>query len=192
MRYNYKPAEGYARHIARERVEECIWGHPAGLERLGSGCYGVAHLLPDGKVLKVSLEFDGTAAWINEAASIFRDTGKPGAFMPEVYAFGVGSVEGSSYWWAVMERVTPANKMDDYNYFPCMDEVVMIHGKKHELDDCHSGNWGYAVKDGRMVLFDPSTSPSSVLDPVLPTVAAIRNPPKLLRGPAHARGRWAQ
>lgn len=63
------------------------WDDHAGLRKLGSGAYGTAFLLPDGRVLKLSMAMDGTALWISEAAQHFALTGHPAEFAPKVWAF---------------------------------------------------------------------------------------------------------
>lgn len=179
-----------AKNLARKYAADADpWVLP---EYLGGGIHGRAFLLSCGSVLKVGFVVDATADYIHDAALMTRDGCRP-SLMPKVYNFGLFTITRPgrvrTCWFAVMERIN-LDRLSDRYFHPLQHEREEFTDLcvNYQMDDLHSGNWGYA-EDGRRVIFDPSADSSqSDLDEVAPL--AVPQKAKNLFG--CGRGRWQQ
>ena len=175
-----------------------LW--PRDLPYLGGGGFGSAYLLPDGNVLKVGTCTDGTAAWIEHAARVYRETGKPALYAPKVFAFG----RIKSGWWACMEWVTPEHRRTGrYSWDVKMPATMRNfiaswgdsrglerHDDEYSYPDAHGGNWG-RTRDGRAVAFDPFAGVQLMELLEIPAIPpGMRHRSVFGKGPT--AGRWAR
>lgn len=220
---NYDSTKALAAQIfyLRNQADEMSIRWPTevqGVRLLGSGAYGAAYALPDGRVLKLGKDIDGTSVWISEAAKHFAATGKPMRHAPRVWAFDTIEYADHVYaithagWWAVMEKVeSELNRATSANAYcaglcnrirlQVLDWAERYNAEFRESleEDMHAGNWGRSVETGRIVVFDPfagdceTTPTSTYIDPGQVALKRKAMPPhRTIQHAGPTKGRWAR